>query len=505
MSAAPLRLAAAGIGKRYGATQALADVALALAPGEIHALVGENGAGKSTLMRVLAGVARPDEGTMELDGVHYAPEDALEARGRGVAMIHQELALAPHLSVAENVLLGSEPRRGLLLDRRALRARAGAALAAVGRAELGLERRVAELGPADRQMVEIARALAADARLLVLDEPTSSLTRPDVIALFGRLRALAARGVAVVYVSHVLEEVFALCSRFTVLRDGRSVASGDLAGSSPAALAAAMVGREVAALYPRSPPLEQESGPGEVVLRVERLAGRRLPRAATLELRRGEVLGLAGLVGAGRTELLRALFGLDPIRNGTVSLLALAGPRSPHERWRSGAGFLSEDRKGEGLALRSSLAENLLMPVLGRSARRGWLSTRALASEARRWIAELDVRCNHPEQAAGTLSGGNQQKVALARLFAADVDVLLLDEPTRGVDVGARAEIGRWIDALAHRRGKSVLVVSSHLPELLGLCDRVAVFFRGELGPARPVAECSEHGLMLAMTGQGRA
>jgi len=500
MSAAPLRLAVRGIGKRFGATQALTDVELALAPGEIHALVGENGAGKSTLMRVLAGVARPDAGTMELDGVPYAPESALAARARGVAMIHQELALAPHLTVAENVLLGREPRRGPLLDRRGMRERAAAALAAVGRAELGLERRLSELAPADAQMVEIARALASDARLLVLDEPTSSLTRPDVEALFARLRALAARGVSIVYVSHVLEEVFALCARFTVLRDGRSVAGGELARASPAALAAAMVGREVAELYPRS-----ASRTGEVVLRVERLAGRRLPRSATLELRRGEVLGLAGLVGAGRTELLRALFGLDPIRRGEVSLLALAGPRSPRARWSSGAGYLSEDRKREGLALRTSLAENLLLPVLGRSARAGWLSPGALAAEAWRWAGELDVRCTDPAQSVGTLSGGNQQKVALARLFAAGVDVLLLDEPTRGVDVGAKAEIGRWIDALARRQGRAVLIVTSHLPELLGLSDRIAVMCRGELGPARSVGEWNERELVLAMTGQGRA
>jgi ribose transport system ATP-binding protein len=261
-----------------------------------------------------------------------------------------------------------------------------------------------------------------------------------------------------------------------------------------------MVGRAVESLYPRSP-----ERPGEVVLRVEHLSGKRLPRAATLELRRGEVLGLAGLVGAGRTELLRALFGLAPIRDGSVSLLALAGPRSPAERWESGAGLVSEDRKGEGLALRTSLAENLLLPVLGRSARAGWLRPGALDAAARRWIGELGVRCTHPGERVGTLSGGNQQKVALARLFAAGVDVLFLDEPMRGIDVGAKAEIGRWIDVLARREGKAVLVVSSHLPELLGLADRIAVMCRGELGPARPASDWSEHELVLAMTGEGRA
>ncbi len=500
MKAAPLRLAMRGIAKRYGATQALAGVDFELQPGEIHALVGENGAGKSTLMKVLAGVLAPDAGTLELDGAPYAPLSVHAARARGLAMIHQELAVAPHLTVAENVCLGNEPRRGLLLDRKALRERAHSALAAVGRAELGLERRLSELGPADRQMVEIARALASGARLIVLDEPTSSLTRPDVSALFARLAALAAGGVGLVYISHVLEEVFELCTRFTVLRDGRSVASGSLASSSPAALAAAMVGRAVSTLYPRS-----TAQPGEVVLRVERLAGRKLPSSATLELRRGEVLGVAGLVGAGRTELLRALFGLDPILRGQVSLLALAGARTPPERWASGAGFLSEDRKGEGLALRLSVAENLLLPVLAHSARGGWLRSSALTAQARRWIAELGVRCEDSWQAVGALSGGNQQKVALARLFAAEAEVFLLDEPTRGVDVGAKAELYRWIDVLARQRGKSVLIVSSHLPELLGLADRIAVLCRGELGPARPVTEWSEHELMLAMTARRSA
>jgi ribose transport system ATP-binding protein len=500
MSAAP-RLAVRGLSRRFGATQALERVELELAPGEIHALVGENGAGKSTLMNLLAGALAPDEGRMELDGAPYAPRSPLEARASGLAMIHQELALAPHLTVAENVLLGREPRFGPFVARRELRARARAALALVQAEDLDLDLPLGHLAPAERQKVEIARALALEARVVVLDEPTSSLSRADALGLFAHLRGLAARGTTIVYVSHALEEVFELCTRYTVLRDGRAVACGALSELDPGRLVAAMVGRNVATLYPRT-----RAVPGEVVLRVEDLAGRRLPRKAALELRRGEVLGLAGLIGAGRTELLRAIFGLDPVRSGALRVGALSGPRSPAERWASGTGFLSEDRKGEGLALSRSVAENACLPILARAAGPfGLLGPATVARWAEPWLSALGVRCTGPHQAAGALSGGNQQKVALARLFAAEAEVWLLDEPTRGVDVGAKAELYRWIDELAHRRGRAVLLVSSYLPELLGVADRIAVMGRGELGPARPAEELSEHELAVEMTARRSA
>jgi len=499
MSLAP-RLSMRGVAKRFGATQALGGVDLEVAPGEIHALVGENGAGKSTLLKVLAGVVAPDEGTLAIDGRPYAPRGPLDARAAGLAMIHQELALAPHLSVAENLFLGCEPRRGPLVDRARLREQARAALARVGRGELDPDQRLGLLAPADRQRVEIARALAHEARVLVLDEPTSSLARGDVEGLLAHLKELAARGVSVIYVSHVFEELFALGGRYTVLRDGVSVARGALAETDPDRLVGAMVGRAVGELYPRRP-----ARPGEVVLALRELAGRRLPERATLELRRGEVLGLAGLVGAGRTELLRAVFGLEPVARGEVRVLAHTGPRTPSQRWRSGAGFLSEDRKGEGLALGRSLAENLLLPVLGRHARGGFTTPARLERAAEPWLARLGVRARGPAQAARELSGGNQQKVALARLFAAQCDVLLLDEPTRGVDVGAKSELYAAIDRLAREEQKAVLVVSSYLPELLGLSDRIAVMARGVLEPARPVEELDEARLLAAMTGRGSA
>jgi ribose transport system ATP-binding protein len=493
-----VRLAMRGIEKRYGATVALGGVELEARAGEVLALVGENGAGKSTLMKVLAGAIRADAGTLELDGEPFRPDGPAQARRAGVAMIHQELSLALHLTVAENVSLGNEPRRGLLLDAKELRRRAREALARVGHPELDPDRPVAQLGQGERQLVEIARAVALEARVLVLDEPTSSLGKEDVARLFELLRTLRKRGTAIVYISHALEEVLALADRAVVLRDGRSVATFERAELSAAKLVAAMVGREVNELYPRS-----EVTPGEVVARVEALAGTKLPLSATLELRRGEVLGLAGLVGAGRTELLRALFGLNAVKSGKLRVLALEGARAPHERWAQGVGFASEDRKGEGLALGRSIAENLALPHLGRIARGGWLPAARLDRSAREWIERLGVKCAGPAQAVGKLSGGNQQKVALARLLAADCDILLIDEPTRGVDVAAKAEIYRLLDELARggERQRAVLVVSSYLPELFGICDRVAVMARGKLGAAKPVDELDEEQVMLEATG----
>lgn len=499
MSTSPApRLRMRGIEKRFGATLALAGVELELRPGELLALVGENGAGKSTLMKVLAGALQADAGEMLLDGARYAPRSPIEARRAGVAMIYQELSLAPHLTVAENVLLGAEPRRGPFVDSAAAARRARTALARVGRAELPLARRVRELGIADRQLVEIARAVALDARVLVLDEPTSSLAKDDVARLFELLRSLREHGTSIVYISHVLEELFAVAERATVLRDGRTIETLDLARATPGRLVAAMVGRDVSELYPRSAAVA-----GEVLASVRQLSGARAPRDATLEIRRGEVLGIAGLIGAGRTEFLRALFGLDRVAGGELRVMGLAGPRTPRERWRSGVGFASEDRKREGLALERPIAENLCLPRLERLARGAWLTPAALDSGAARWIEELGVKCSGPRQPVGRLSGGNQQKVALARLLFADVDLLLLDEPTRGVDVGAKAEIYRLIDELARVREprKAVVVVSSYLPELFGICDSIAVMERGVLHAPRAVDEIDEHDVLLQAAG----
>jgi ribose transport system ATP-binding protein len=479
-----------GVRKRFGPTVALDGVDLEVGAGEVLALVGENGAGKSTLMKILSGAYTADAGKMGLDGREYAPKNPLEARRRGVAMIYQELSLAPHLSVGENILLGALPHVGVLLDWKRLKSEARRALAEVGRADIAPETKVGELSIADRQLVEIARAVANASKVLVLDEPTSSLTRRDIEQLFVLVRKLRAQGHAIVYISHFLEEVRELCDRVTVLRDGRSVGSGEVASTPDETIIALMVGRSVEDLYPRSARVA-----GEVVLELDDLAGVLKPRAASLQLRRGEVLGIAGLVGAGRTELLRALFGLDAIKSGRVRFASFHGAASTGARWKQGMGLVSEDRKTEGLAQGLSIEQNLTLtklPLL--------LSPRRQEQIAQQWRETMAIRARDVRQAVGDLSGGNQQKVAVARLLYHDVDVLLLDEPTRGIDVGSKAQIYRLIDELASS-GKAILMVSSYLPELLGTCDRIAVMSRGVLGPARPVSEVDEHSIMAEAIG----
>ena len=531
----PERLKMVDVHKRFGATVALDGVDLHVAAGEVLALVGENGAGKSTLMKVLSGAHRPDRGEMWLDRNPYRPRNPLDARRAGVAMIYQELSLARHLSVVENIFLGIEPTRGPLINRAAMRLAASKALAAINRPDIPLNVPVGELSVAEQQLVEITRAIVLGAKVLVLDEPTSSLTQRDIDGLFEMVRLLKSRGAAIVYISHFLEEVQAISDRFTVLRDGRSVGGGATAGASSAQIIALMVGRQVEDLYPRSP-----RQAGEVILEVKNLSALATPepsalamrepaaaaqtsqasmksvpegadgsaaaepaslapgvrlRSASLTVRRGEVVGIAGLVGAGRTEFLRAIFGLDRVRSGAVRIAAYTGPASPARRWAQRVGMVSEDRKAEGLALALSIADNITLSRLP-----------AITSPARqsaacgRWIDKLTIKCRTPHQPVGDLSGGNQQKVAIARLLHHDVDVLLLDEPTRGIDVGSKAQIYQVIDELA-RAGKAVVMVSSYLPELMGVCDRIAVMCRGVLSPARPVAEVTEHDIMARAIG----
>ncbi|HKR12328.1 MAG TPA: sugar ABC transporter ATP-binding protein [Pyrinomonadaceae bacterium] len=472
-----------GICKSFGPTIALDGVDLELREGEVHALIGENGAGKSTLMNVVAGSLRADRGTMKLDGRPYAPSNPLDARTHGIALIHQELSLCPHLSVAENVLLGSEPASLGWIDREKLHARTKDVLQTLHHADIQPERRVGDLSVAARQIVEISRALAAQARIILMDEPTSSLQRDDVVHLFALIRKLSAEGISVVYISHFLEEVRQIADRFTVLRDGRSVAAGEISSVTDDELIAKMVGRVQQTLFPA-----RSNSPGDTILEVRNLAAPPLLKDASFTLRRGEILGIAGLMGSGRTPLLRAIFGLDAITSGTISVD------------RKVLGYLSEDRKGDGLTLNQSLADNVTVTRFSSCSRFGWLDLSAQRKQTERLVNTLKIKTRGVQQPVGSLSGGNQQKVIVARLLHQDADVLLLDEPTRGIDIGSKAQVYETVAAGA-AQNKAVLMVSSYLPELFGMCDRLAVMSRGRLSEVKPIDAWTPESVLQAAIG----
>ncbi|HAV64375.1 MAG TPA: sugar ABC transporter [Verrucomicrobiales bacterium] len=490
------RLQMTDVHKAFGATKALRGVSFAVERGEVHALIGENGAGKSTLMKILSGALKPDAGSIALEGIPFRPGNPLHARESGVAMIYQELNLAPHLNAEENILLGREPSRLGRIDRRAHRK---AAIRALDELEhhIPLDVPVGELTIAEQQLVEIARALVTEPKVLIMDEPTSSLSRVDTQNLFRVIRQLRERGVSIVYISHFLEECQEIADRFTVLRDGESVGSGRMAGAKLDEIIHLMVGREIADIYP-----PHARRPEKVIFDVHQLAGIGKPADVTLELRRGEVLGIAGLVGAGRTETLRAVFGLDRIQRGRVLYLDRdLTRRSPRGSWRNGIGMVSENRKEEGLMLEQSLADNLCLTRFRPFSLFGWISRRRQHAASAGLMGRLGVRAREPGQAVGELSGGNQQKIAIGRLLHHDADILLLDEPTRGIDVGSKQQIYQIMNQLAEQ-GKSVIFVSSYLPELLGVCDRIGVMCRGVLSGIRPVGDWSEHEIIAVATGQ---
>ncbi len=487
--------------KSFGPTRALDGVDLDLIRGEVHALIGENGAGKSTLTNVLSGALEADSGEIELFGNPFAPSSPMDSRRAGIAMMYQELAVAPHLTVAENVLLGLEPGPGWLLDRRAGQARVLEALSTVGLSTDLSNTPVRELAIGAQQLVEMARAAATGFRILVLDEPTSSLSAKEKNRLFELIRAFKQQGKSVIYISHFLDEVLEIADRCTILRDGALVGVRDVAASTVERLAGAMVGRALDQLYHRS-----HHSPGEIALDVRDLRGREVLRSASFSLRRGEVLGIAGLVGSGRTELLESIFGLAEVREGQVKVSAYAGPASPWLRWKQGVGYVSENRKEEGLALGLSIQDNVTLPRLSGLGPWGLVLPARQSSACTRWLERLSVRYRNSRQAVRELSGGNQQKVALSRLLYHGCDVLLLDEPSRGIDIGSKAEVYGLINQLAEGdqdRGvapRGVLFVSSYLPELLRVCDRIAVMSRGVLTEPMPVAGLTEEKIMRLAT-----
>ena len=493
-------LSVSGVEKAFGPVAVLRGVDLDLRGGEVHALLGENGAGKSTLMRILLGIERADRGTMKLGGEGYAPRGPGDARRAGVVMVPQERTLCPHLDVVENVVLGIEPAGplGILRERDAL-ALAKRSLALVaGEGRIPLDARAGAMSVADQQLVEIARALAQGgtrARVLILDEPTASLGKEDADRLFDRVKVLKESGLAIVLVTHFLGDVRGHADRYTVLRDGKVQGAGDPKVVPADRIVHEMLGRELESLRGEADAVKGGAGyrgaeaagadgdgaDADVLLDVRAVAGARKPRDASFVLKRGEILGIAGLVGSGRTELLRAILGLDRVKSGVVVKQA---PR--------GIGLLSEDRGGEGLMLNRSIAENIDLSPRGPL----FVDPRAVRAEGARWIDQLSVKSSGPDQRVGDLSGGNQQKVQIARLLREDFDVLLVDEPTRGIDVASKAQVLELLRELA-RKGKGIVLVSSQLDELVSTCDRIAVLRHGELGPARPTNEWDEEKLLL--------
>ena len=437
-------------------------------------------------MKIVAGVISADSGHMEFNGEQYRPKKPQDARRAGIAMIHQELSICGDLTVGENIALGSEPARLGILSISEIRQTARLALDSLGHKDLDPDVKAKSLPLATRQVVEIARAVSQDARLIILDEPTSSLGEADVRRLFEVVQKLKSRGAAVLYISHFLNEIRELCDSITVLRDGQLAGSRVVEEVTDAEIVQLMVGRSIDELYPRSP-----RTPGEVILSLDHLSGRVKPRQVSLDVRRGEVVGIAGLNGSGRTELLRLICGLDPIKEGKIKVGGNIGAASVSRRWDQGVGLLSENRKEEGLFLNLSIAENVTMATLSSA----FVSPDKQEAESQKWVEQLAIKCRGSRQAAGELSGGNQQKVALARMLHHNVDLLLLDEPTRGIDVGSKEQIYRLIHELA-ASGKAVLIVSSYLPELLGVCDRIAVMARGHLSEPVSALEATQESLM---------
>ena len=484
--------------KSFGGVRALRGVDFDLAAGEVHALLGENGAGKSTLIKIITGAHRPDAGEICVAGRTVDGLTPARAQSLGIACIYQQPALFPDLTVAENIGLRLDPPgAGRRVDWRARRARAAALLARTG-ASLDPEAEVRELSMPEQQLVEIACAIGAGARIVVMDEPTASLTAREQERLFAVVRELRAAGVGIIYISHRLEEIFALADRVTVLRDGESVGTHAVRDITEAGLIKLMVGREVAQLYPPA-----ESAPGATVLAVRGLgcaaAG---VRDVSFEVRAGEVFGLAGLVGAGRTELARVLFGLTPADDGEIRLDGeRITPQSPRAAVARGIAYVPEDRRRHGVVLEMPIAENMTMAVHPRLFPGGWLRPRAEKDLALGFIRDLAVKCAGPGAPGGSLSGGNQQKVSLARWLATKPMLLILDEPTQGVDVGAKSEIHRLIRRLA-KGGLAVIMISSDLPEVLGMSDRIGVMRGGTLTAVLP-GGTGAPAVMAAALGQG--
>ena len=486
---------ACGISKSFPGVQALNEVDFDLKEGEVHALVGENGAGKSTLVHVISGLQIPDSGRMFLDGQDYQPRGKADAEAHGIKMVMQELNLIPNLTVAENIFIERLPSRLGFIDYKRLNLAAREVMGRVGLEGVEPDVPVRLLGVGQQQMVEIAAGLSRRCRILVLDEPTASLTDREIELLFARIEELKAEGVAVIYISHRIEEVIRIAGRVTVLRDGKVVSTCPTSESSVTDIIFRMVGRDL-----EHEQLRQSSTPGAVALRVAGLSIGGRVRDISFEVRGGEILGVAGLMGSGRTEAMRAVFGADRPDAGQVFLRGSSEPtliRTPRDAVRNGIALLTEDRKGQGLLLSLAVRDNISLARLSGVSRFGWIDRSRERSVAEQYINTLSVRCSSCEQQARQLSGGNQQKVAIAKWMFRNCDILIFDEPTRGVDVGAKFEIYRMLADLANR-GRAIIFVSSDLKELVAVCDRITVFSAGRIAATFDRGQWSREKIMSA-------
>jgi len=478
------------IEKRYGGVAALTDGNLAVDRGQVHLLLGENGAGKSTLMKIIAGIVKRDAGQMMWQGREVHLTTPSEAAAIGISMVHQESLLAPHLTVAENLYLGREERLPFGWVKRSRMMEAASRLIAEHGFPLRADWRVEKLTPAGKQLVEICRAILHGSSLVIFDEPTSSLSGAEAAEVFRIVRTLRERNMGVIYITHRLDELKSVGDRVTVLRDGKTVHTGPLVDLTTESIIRHMVGREISALYQRSP-----LPPGEDRLRVEHLTRRGELTDICFSLRAGEIVGMAGLIGAGRTELCRALFGVDPVDAGKVSVCGRpVSIRSPQEAVKAGLALVSEDRQVTGLALRLPIGHNITLANVAAISRFGFLNASAQNAAAYDFIGRLRIRAGSPRQLAGRLSGGNQQKVVIAKWLFRQAQVFLFDEPTRGIDVGAKVEVFNLMDELA-REGAAILMVSSEMPELLQVADRILVMREGRITGELP-GRCTQEEIM---------
>jgi len=493
---AGLPIALRGVSKAFSGIKVVSGVSFDMRPGEVHALMGENGAGKSTLIKMMAGLHQPDEGEILVNGQPVKFASPKDAHAAGIATVHQELLLFPELTVAENIFLGQTPKTGLgTIDWQTMRRRARELLDSLDSGDLDIDQKVASLSVGNRQRIEIARALAQDARVLIMDEPTAALAEHDVQRLMSIVRTLCARGVAIVYVSHRMPEIFALAHRVTVLRDGQHVATRPVSEVDEAQLVSMMVGRSVDRLYPA-----KQGEDGEVILELKGVSHRSVVKDISLRLRRGEILGLAGLVGSGRTETALTIFGITPATGGEILIDGKpATITSPEAARDLGLAYVPEDRGHQGLIKAQTIEDNIALANLKRLMRGFFVDAAKVTAEARNAISRFGIRARGPEQPVRQLSGGNQQKVVLGKWLATNPRILIMDEPTRGIDVGAKAEIHLLMRKLAGE-GMAILMISSELPEVLGMSDRVLVMNAGRIVAEFDKAHATAEAVGTAMT-----